>query len=95
MSLSLSSKGKCSRALIIFADLHWTLSRGFLSIFELRSTELDTVLQMWPHQGRVKERDHLSLCSHALLNAFQDTIGHLGYRGTLLARRQPDVHHDS
>jgi len=34
------------------------LSGSSLS-FEQRSAELDTVLQMWPHQSRVEGEDHL------------------------------------
>ncbi|KAJ7401573.1 hypothetical protein BTVI_94439 [Pitangus sulphuratus] len=31
----------------------------FLVFLELGSPELDTALQMWPHQGRVEGQDHL------------------------------------
>jgi len=53
---------------------------------EVGRPELDTVLQMWPHQDRVKGEDHLPQCTaYAFLNAPEDTIGPLGHKGTLLA----------
>jgi len=57
---------------------------------------VDTVLQMWPHQGRVERKDCLPQSTgHALFNAPQDTIGLLGHRGPLLARGQSLAHQDT
>jgi len=62
---------------------------------ELGSPELDTVLQMLPHQGRVEVEDHFPLpASHALFNAPQDPIDLLGYKGILLVHGQPVLHQD-
>ena len=47
--------------------------------FELRTPELDTVLQMWPHQDGMEGKDNLPQnAGYALSNALQDTIGLLG-----------------
>jgi len=56
------------------------------------SPDLDTALQMWPHQGREEGEDHLPQpVGHTLCNAPQDGIGLLGHKGTLLAHGQPVV----
>jgi len=63
---------------------------------ELRSPELATVLQMWPHQGRI-EGDHRLpwAADHALFNsarilwAFLVTRAHCWLMVTLLATRIP------
>ena len=57
--LSLFSYMKCSRPFIILETLYWTLSRFPCVFFALGCSELDTVLQMWPHQYRLEEGDHL------------------------------------
>jgi len=68
---------------LIVTVLRWTLSRSFL---ELRNPQLDTVLQVWPHQGRVEGDGHLPCAAgHALFNAPKDTTGCLGHKGLLLA----------
>jgi len=86
----------CSRPLIIFISLRWALSKRSLSV-ELGRPELGPVLQMWPHQGRVKGKKHLPRpAGHTLCNAAWDTVGCLGHRGAqcwlmtnLLATRTP------
>ena len=50
---------------------------------ELGSPELDTVLQMWPHQGRIEGEYH----HPALFNSPQDTFVLLGHKGILLAHQ--------
>jgi len=63
---------------------------------ELGSPELNTALQMWPHQDRFQGEDHLPQPSgHALFNARQDTVGFLGHKGTMLARGLPVVYQDT
>ena len=52
-SLSLSSEGQFSSSLIIFVALLWTLSNSSTS----GAQDLDVVLQMGPHEGRV-QRDN-------------------------------------
>ena len=48
---------------------------------------------MWPHQGRVEEKDHLPQpAGHALFNAQQDNTGLLGDGGTLMTHDQPVAH---
>ena len=46
--------GDAPYSLNIFVALHWALPTRSLYFLELRSPELDTVLQMWPHQGRAE-----------------------------------------
>jgi len=68
----------------------------FPVLLELGGPELDTLLQMSPHQGRVKGKNHfLHPTDHTLSNASQDTIGLLGLKGTLLAHGQPVVHQNT
>jgi len=51
----------------------------FPVFLELRSPELHTVLQMWPHQDGMEGKDNLPQnAGYALSNAPQDTIGLLG-----------------
>jgi len=70
-----------------------SLQKFFVLFIELGSPELDAVLQMWPHQGRVEGEDHLP--GHILFNTPQDTIGLLGHKGTLLAHDRLTVHQDT
>jgi len=59
------------------------------------SSELDTVLQVMPDQGRVDGENHLPWSAgHAPFNALQDPIGPLVHQGTLLAHHQPVIHQD-
>jgi len=54
---------------------------------ELGSPELDTALQMGPHQGSVEGQENLPRpAGHTPPNAPQDPIGLLGSQGTLLAQ---------
>jgi len=43
---------------------------------ELRIPELDTIVQMWPHQCRVEEEDHLPylLATFFLMHPFHDSV---------------------
>jgi len=61
----------------------------FLVFLELRSPQLDTVLQIWPHH-------RITSCpaGHTLCNGLQDPID-LGHEGKLLAHGQPVVHQES
>ena len=51
----------------------------------MKEPRIDTALQMWPHQGRVEQKDCFPQpAGHALLNVPWDTIGLLGCKGTLM-----------
>ena len=64
--------------------------------FVLWSSELDTVLQLRPHEGRVEWEDHLPCpAGHALFHAPQYVIGLLVLQDTLLAHGQPVSHQDT
>lgn len=52
---------------------------------ELRRTELEIMLQMRPHQGRIEKVHLLQPAVHTPLNASQDTIGLLGHKDIMLA----------
>jgi len=55
-----------------------------LIFLELRSPELDRVLQMGPHYGRAEGEENLPpAAGHTPLNAPQETIGLFGNQGTL------------
>ena len=58
-----------------------------LHIFPVSGTpELDAVLQVGPHEGRLKGDNHLPhLASYPPSNGTQDTIGFSGCKHTLLA----------
>jgi len=59
---------------------------------EVGSPELDTALQMGPHQGRVEGEENLPWpAAHTPLDAPQDPVSFLGSQGTLLAHGQPVV----
>lgn len=59
--------------------------KKFIVFLELRNLDLDTVLQMCPHQGRVEGKNHLPQpASHALFNTPQNTIRLLYHTGMLL-----------
>jgi len=50
----------------------------------MESPELDALLHMWPHQGRVEGEDNLPYpASHTVFDTAYSTIGCLGHRGTL------------
>lgn len=50
---------------------------------------MNTVLEMWPQQCQVQRDDHLPASAGcAISDTSQDSIGLLGYLGTLLARVQ-------
>jgi len=54
-----------------------------VSYLEQKSPEVDTVLQVWPHQGKLEGKDNLPRpAGHSLFNASQDTVGLLGHRRT-------------
>jgi len=60
-----------------------------LIFLEVGSPEVDTGLQMRPHQGGVEGKENLPRpAGHTLLNAPQGPIGFLGSQGTLLAHGQ-------
>ena len=92
-SLSLSSQKRCSSPLIIL----WPFT-GLQNVYAslmLKSSELDTVLQMWPHQSWVKWKDHHSWpAGNTLPNGAQGTISLLYSKGRLLAHVQFCVHQD-
>jgi len=49
---------------------------------------MDTIFQIWPHQGRAEGEVHLlQPAVHDLFNALQDPIGLLGHQGPLLAHQ--------
>lgn len=51
----------------------------FPVFLELRSLDLNTILQIWPHQGGVKRKNNLSQpAGYAISNTPQDTTGLLG-----------------
>ena len=53
----------------------------FSIVLELVSPELDTILEMWPYQGRTEvEENFLCAAGHTLLNASQDAIGLHGHK---------------
>ena len=57
-----------------------------------RGWELNTVLEVQPHQGQTKGDDHFpSPAGHTIPDTNQDAIGLLGQLGTLLAHLQPAV----
>lgn len=63
----------CKSTLNPFQELHVS--------FGLRSPQLNTAVQMWPHQCWVEGRDHLLWpAGSALCNASQDAIGLLGHK---------------
>ena len=65
-----------------------TLQQIYISPL-LRTPCLDTVLQVWPHQHRVKGQNHRSQpARHSSFDAAQDMVGFLGCKGTLLAHVQ-------
>jgi len=49
---------------------------------------MDTVLQMWPPQGRAAQRGRNPYFNHALFNAPQAQLGLVGHKGTLPAHGQ-------
>ena len=94
-SLSLSSSGTCSSPLIIFADLHWTLSS--------RSLSLELGAQHWTQHSRcsltrAEQRGRITPpgpAGHAPPHVPQDPMGLLAPRahrwlmGNLLCTRAP------
>ncbi|KAK4824446.1 hypothetical protein QYF61_015761 [Mycteria americana] len=59
---------------------------------EVRGPKLNTVFEVWPHQGRVQGHDHFPTpAGHTLSDTSQDAIGFLGHLGTLLAHIQAAV----
>ena len=63
-------------------------------VLEWRGPELDVILQMRSHQGRVEgEENPFRPTNHTPSNTPQDAIG-LGQKSTLLAHGQPVVHQD-
>ena len=90
--------GDAPYSLNIFVALHWALPTRSLYFLELRSPELDTVLQMWPHHGTAEGEDHLLWpAGHTLYNAPQDITGVLGHKNTvgsllLPSRAVPDLY---
>jgi len=53
-----------------------SLPLDYKIFLKLGSPEVDTVLQMWPHQVSVEGEDHLPApTGHTLCNAPQDTVG--------------------
>jgi len=46
---------------------------------------LNAVLQVRSHQRRAEGQDHLLPADHSALDAAQDMVGFLGWKGTLLA----------
>ncbi|KAK4824441.1 hypothetical protein QYF61_015756 [Mycteria americana] len=54
--------------------------------------KLNTVFEVWPHQGRVQGHDHFPTpAGHTIPDTSQDAIGFLGHLGTLLAHIQAAV----
>ena len=69
--------------------------KQFPVLLELRSPELDTVFQMWSHQGRVEGEENLSLpTNYTPYTTSQDAIGLLGHKGTALTHGDRAVHQD-
>ncbi|RMC01172.1 hypothetical protein DUI87_22263 [Hirundo rustica rustica] len=59
---------------------------------KLRGPELDTALEVWPHQCRVQGKNDLpGPAGHPIPDPGQDAIGPLGHLGTLLAHVQPAI----
>ena len=59
----------------------------------MKTPNLDTVLQVRPHQCRVEGQYHLPQpAGHTSFDAAQDMVGFLGCEGTLLAHVQLAVH---
>jgi len=51
--------------------------------------KLNTLFEVWPHQGRVHGKDHFpSPAGLTVSDTSQDAIGLLGYLGTLSAHIQ-------
>ena len=58
----------------------------------VRGPKLNTLLQVRPHQCRVRGHDHLTApAGHTIPDTSQDAIGLLGHLGTLLAHVQLPV----
>jgi len=58
----------------------------------VRGPELNTVLEVRPHQCRVQGQDHLpTAAGHTIPDTSQDAAGLLGHLGTLLAHVHPAV----
>ena len=69
--------------------------KTFLVLCELRVRELDTILQMRSHQGRVEGEENGSQSNnYTPSNTPQDAISFLGHKGTVLAYGHPAVHQD-
>ena len=67
----------------------------FPVLLELRGPELDTIFQMWSHQGGVEGKEDLSRStSHLPSNTPQDAICLPGHKGTVLVHGHPVVHQD-
>ena len=81
-SLSLCSQERCSSPLIIFVAHLWTVFKGSASFLCWGPPDLDTVLQMGPHEGRV-EGDK-GPAGHPSSDGTQDTTGVLGCKCTWL-----------
>ncbi|KAK4814854.1 hypothetical protein QYF61_027827 [Mycteria americana] len=62
----------------------------------VRGPNLNTLLEVRPHQCRVQGHDHFpSPAGHAIFDTSQDAIGFLGHLGTLLAHIQAAVNQHS
>ncbi|RMC14203.1 hypothetical protein DUI87_09294 [Hirundo rustica rustica] len=87
-SFSHSSQGLCSKLLTrLVAPLDALKHLNVLP--KLRGPELDTVLKVWPDQGRVQGKNDLPApAGHTIPDPGQDAIGLLGHLGTLLAHVQ-------
>ncbi|KAK4821259.1 hypothetical protein QYF61_017137 [Mycteria americana] len=79
-SLSLSSQ-KCSSPLTIFMALLWTHSNRSMSFLMLGAPEVNTVLQVGPHDRRGGESPQPA--GHASFDAAQDMVGFLGCKQAL------------
>ena len=64
-------------------------------VLELRGSELDRILQMRSHQGRVEVEENLSRpTDHTPSNTPHDVIGLLGHKGTVLGHGHSAVYQD-
>ena len=89
-SLSLFSQGEVFQSLHHVCDLCWSVQYLHVSLV-LGSPELDTALQVKPHQCWVEEKDPVPPPAGNNPNAAQVTIT-LSNKGSLLAQVQSGVH---
>ena len=92
-SLSLSSRRRCSSSVFIFVTLLWTHSDRSTPFLCWWAPELNTVLQVRFHQGRVEWQNHLPWpAGHASVDAAHNMVGLLGCYCLLPALIQFFIH---